>query len=687
VRTGSWRVLPDRPELERLRTAEGRPYAIELNSSAEPAPVISTYAGLRPLVLWGSWLGSEVIIGIDPLITVGGLDAQDCWPGLATWPQLLDPADGFRADGVGGGWFVVLGYDPATSWLAFCDALLRRRLDGTWVFESLGLIGREQASATSLAAARAAVRVSRSASEDLPGIGPLTPVADLVRAADDHLAAVERVIGRIRAGEVYQLNLCTRLTAELYDEPLDLFVRTAGATRPAYGAQLPTGPDTTLVSLSPERFLTVSGGTVLTSPIKGTTKRGDDPDGSLLRSSTKDAAENIMITDLMRNDLSRVCAPGTVAVTGLLEVQPHPGVWHLVSTVTGRMPPEATVADLLAATFPPGSVTGAPKSSAVRAIAAEESQARGAYTGAAGLLSPDGRAELSVLIRTFEIEGPRIELGVGGGITVDSVPVREWRECLHKAEPLAVAAGSGLVDGLDRPEPPVPTELADHGVFESILAQRGRPLRLADHLARLGRSVRELYAMELPGSLAAQVGTVAATEPGDRVALRVHVRPATEDPLIEVTARPLGPRLASCTLAVGRRAELCWRHKWADRHQLHASEEGTAPALPYYLDPNGRVAETSRGNLFVRGADGGWRTPPSGDHQLPGVTRRALLDELGDRGIAVEIAPLTARDLAAARSVVWTSSLSGAVSVDAIDGRPLEVDGTAAQWTHWLGLG
>ena len=108
---------------------------------------------------------------------------------------------------------------------------------------------------------------------------------------------------------------------------------------------------------------------------------------------------------------------------------------------------------------------------------------------------------------------------------------------------------------------------------------------------------------------------------------------------------------------------------------------------PTILDPAGRLAETSRGNLFVRGADGVWRTPPSGDHQLPGVTRRALLDELGDRGISVQIVPIEHGDLAAARSVVWTSSLSGVVSVAAIDGRPLEDDGTAAQWTRWLGLG
>ncbi|HEU5486509.1 MAG TPA: bifunctional anthranilate synthase component I family protein/class IV aminotransferase [Microlunatus sp.] len=660
--------------------------------------MITAYADLRPIVLWGHWLDSEVIIGWDPVITRGGLDAADCWTALSAWPRLPSPSPapapdaGLGGDGVGGGWFVALGYEPGNSWLAFCDSVLRRRADGSWVFESLGLGGREEATAAALSRAQAAlgpqgaaVPTAADAGATRSGIGPLGPV-DAGEAADAHLAGVERVIGRIRAGEVYQLNLCTRFRAELTMDPYQVFLSTAGAVRPQYGAHLPTGPEQTLVSLSPERFLTVGGDTVITSPIKGTTKRSEDPDGSLLRSSTKDAAENIMITDLMRNDLSRVCAPGSVAVAGLLEVQPHPGVWHLVSTVTGRLPPGSSGVDLLTATFPPGSVTGAPKSSAIRAIAAEEQESRGAYTGAAGLLAPDGRAELSVLIRTFEIDGGSVQLGVGGGITVDSVPVREWQECLHKAEPLALAAGSGLVAGLDRPPPPRPPELVEHGVFESILAQHGRPLRLADHLARLARSVRELYAAELPTDLTARVLAVAAGAPTERSALRVRAQPHAGALDVDVSVRPLSPRMRTCALVRGDRLDQSWRHKWVDRHDLLAAEERAAPALPYFLDPRGRLAETSRGNLFVLGTDDRWRTPPSGDDQLPGVTRRALLDTLGDHAVDVEIVPIAADDLTQARSVVWTSSLSGVVGVELVDGRPLVVAGCAARWSRWLGI-
>src|SRR6185312_10882249 len=140
----------------------------------------------------------------------------------------------------------------------------------------------------------------------------------------------------------------------------------------------------------------------------------------------------------------RVCEVGSVRASSLLDVEPHPGVWHLVSTVSGRLRADVGDGALLAATFPPGSVTGAPKSRAVTAIAALEAAPRGAYTGAIGFVSPSWGAEFSVAIRSFEISAGRIELGVGGGVTADSVPMLEWRECLHKAAPLLAAVGAPL---------------------------------------------------------------------------------------------------------------------------------------------------------------------------------------------------------------------------------------------------
>jgi para-aminobenzoate synthetase/4-amino-4-deoxychorismate lyase len=271
---------------------------------------------------------------------------------------------------------------------------------------------------------------------------------------------------------------------------------------------------------------------------------------------------------------------------------------------------------------------------------------------------------------------------------VDSVPVREWQECLHKAEPLARAAGSRLAAGLDVPPARVPPERLAQGVFETVLAQHGRPLRLADHLARLARSVRELYGVGPTPDLLSRIEEVAATTTDvARTAVRVHVIPSDQGLQVGVGSRPLGPRLETCTLALATRSAASWRHKWVDRVELQAAEELTAPALPYFLDPSGGVAETSRGNLFVPGEDRLWRTPPAGEDLLPGATRRALLDQLADRGVSVEITAVTADEVATARAAVWTSSLSGAVAVSELDGRRLAEDGTAGAWTGWLGIG
>ena len=233
-------------------------------------------------------------------------------------------------------------------------------------------------------------------------------------------------------------------------------VRRAGSGPPATD-----GTPRAVASFSPELFLSVHDGMIRTAPIKGTAPRAPGAvDSPELRASTKDAAENVMIVDLMRNDLSRVCRPGTVQVDELLSVQPAPGVWHLVSTVSGRLRPGTSTADVLTATFPPGSVTGAPKIAARQGIQELEGHDRGAYTGALGLVSPCAGTELNVIIRTFEIAGRDVQLGVGGGITVDSVPIREWYECLHKAAPLVAAAGSRLDHDLD--DEPGPADRRTH---------------------------------------------------------------------------------------------------------------------------------------------------------------------------------------------------------------------------------
>jgi para-aminobenzoate synthetase component 1 len=242
----------------------------------------------------------------------------------------------------------------------------------------------------------------------------------------------------IAAGDVYQVNLCRVLDAPL---PPGADVAALGAAlaegNPApYSAvvRLP-GSDVHVASASPERFLRRRGDVVESKPIKGTAAT---PDGFL----AKDRAENVMIVDLVRNDLGRVCEWGSVEVPALCAVEHHPGLVHLVSTVTGRLRPQVTWGDVIAATFPPGSVTGAPKLAALDHIARLEPVRRGVYCGAVGWVDADRcQGELNVAIRTFWVEDGRLHFGTGGGITWGSTPVGEWDETELKARRLLAVAG------------------------------------------------------------------------------------------------------------------------------------------------------------------------------------------------------------------------------------------------------
>jgi para-aminobenzoate synthetase component I len=257
-----------------------------------------------------------------------------------------------------------------------------------------------------------------------------------------HQRGVRDCLEAIAAGEVYQACVCTQFTGTLDGAPVDFFVDAVTRTAPARAAFL-AGAWGAVASLSPELFLRRCGPAVTSSPIKGTLPLSADP--SALRASTKDVAENIMIVDLVRNDLGRVCRTGSVGVPELLAVEEHPGLVHLVSRVAGRLRADAGWPELLAATFPPGSVTGAPKLAALDIIGSVEDGPRGPYCGAFGWIDADrGRAELAVAIRTFWREqgpnGPVLSFGTGAGITWGSDPAAEWRETeLKSARLLRVA--------------------------------------------------------------------------------------------------------------------------------------------------------------------------------------------------------------------------------------------------------
>jgi para-aminobenzoate synthetase component 1 len=374
----------------------------------------------------GQW-----VVGVDPeaRLEASGAEALD------------------RLDRLGGGWWAGwLAYDLGRS----VERVERRRpddlhlpdislarFDARLVVDAGGvrLEGDGPTAAVLAAAAREADAEAGRSGTGTVGLAPFRSSLD----RGEFEARVEEIVELVRAGECYQVNLTRRLTSDTAADPSGLFSALV-RRHPAPHAALLRSGDVAVVSASPERFLRRRGDGVETRPIKGTAGQR-----AALVASGKDRAENVMITDLARNDLGRVCVPGSVAVPALCAPEAHPGLWHLVSTVTGRLRPEVGTGALVRATFPPASVTGAPKPRVLQAIEDLEPVPRGVYCGAVGWIDDDtGAVELNVAIRTFQILDGRTHLGVGGGITADSDPNAEWRETeLKAARLLAVATGAG----------------------------------------------------------------------------------------------------------------------------------------------------------------------------------------------------------------------------------------------------
>jgi para-aminobenzoate synthetase component I len=288
----------------------------------------------------------------------------------------------------------------------------------------------------------------RSASSPSPAdLGPDGPGLELRSGLDR--AAYERGVEAVRRsiadGEIYQANLTRRLATPFRGDPWPLYRRLRTGDPALFAAYLDLGPSPltgaqrAILSASPEPFLSVTAdGLVETNPIKGTRPRGRDRDDDRrlareLLSSAKDRAENVMIVDVLRNDLGRVCRPGSVRVPRLCRLERTAAVQHLVSTVTGQLAPGRDTFHLLAASFPGGSITGAPKIRAMELLESLEPVRRGPYTGIAGWIGPDGAMGSSILIRTFVADGERLSLHVGGGITWRSDPAEEWDETVAKA--------------------------------------------------------------------------------------------------------------------------------------------------------------------------------------------------------------------------------------------------------------
>ena len=370
-----------------------------------------------PAALVGDWFGAAAVIA--PSVSMQSVDPA----------EVFDVPPGARTDAVGGGWIGYLSYpdsavdgrpprlpEAAGGWT---ECVLRLDRAGCWWYESL--------SGETIPAWISAALKARP-----PAIA--CEIDWTQPDYDTHRAGVLSCLAAIGAGEVYQACVCTQFTGTVNGSPLDFFADAVERTAPARAAYL-AGDWGAVASLSPELFLRRTGDEVTSSPIKGTLPLQAAP--SELRASAKDVAENIMIVDLVRNDLGRVAVTGTVTVPELLAVRAAPGVWHLVSTVTAQVPTQLPTWALLAATFPPASVTGTPKTRSRQLLSQWEPRRRGVYCGTVGMASPVAGCELNVAIRTveFDAHGGAV-LGVGGGITADSDPDAEWQECLHKAFPI-----------------------------------------------------------------------------------------------------------------------------------------------------------------------------------------------------------------------------------------------------------
>lgn len=445
-------------------------------------------------------------------------------------------------------------------------------------------------------------------------IGPAEPDIDFAT----YTARLDEVLALIRAGDIYQANLTFPASARVIGNPLAAYARLRAASGAGWGAVVSTG-EAVHLSLSPELFFSLEAGRLTARPMKGTAPRDPDPAADraaaeALAADPKQRAENLMIVDLMRNDLSRVAVAGSVRVPRLFEIERYPTVHQMTSTVEAELAPGRDAVDVIAALFPCGSITGAPKLRAMQAIAAIERGPRGLYTGAIGHFAPNGDAAFNVAIRTLTLPdgGDRATLGLGSGIVADSRAPGEWDECLAK--------GAFLTRGARA------FDLIETMRFDS----REGVLLLERHLARMRASAatfgypfdrhavrNELQAATFRLREGARVRLMLS--PGGAVAIETSpLPPAKSEPWrVAVVPLPVDP------------ADFRLRHKTSDR-RFYDAARGAADEV-VFVDPDGFLTEGSFTSIFVE-REGMLLTPPASRGLLPGILRAELIDS----GRAVE---------------------------------------------------
>jgi para-aminobenzoate synthetase/4-amino-4-deoxychorismate lyase len=423
---------------------------------------------------------------------------------------------------------------------------------------------------------------------------------------------IATVLGHILAGDIYQANFTFPATVRTTGDPRALYAGLRARARAGHGALVFTGTHW-LLSLSPELFFTLEEGRVTTRPMKGTAAPGSDP--AALRDDPKQRAENLMIVDLLRNDLSRVARPGTVKVPELFRVETYPTVLQLTSTVTASLREKAGPVELIEAIYPCGSITGAPKIRAMEIIHALEAGPRGVYCGAIGRVAPDGEAAFNVAIRTLTLKAGETaaRLGIGSGIVADSRAGDEWRECLAKG---------AFVEDQRR------FDLIETMAFDphSGIAELDR------HLARMKRSAEALD-FSFDRHVARNELQAATFRAGPSLirlllsrsgAMAIELRPLPPAP-----KQPVKVAVAPLPVAPG---DFRLAHKTTGRAFYDEAREGSGAFEVVFRDEAGFLTEGSFTTLFVE-RSGKLLTPPLGRGLLPGVLRERLIEE----GLAEEV--------------------------------------------------
>ncbi len=488
----------------------------------------------------------------------------------------------------------------------------------------------------------------------LPTAPPRTPLhlgpGEFSLDRQSYSRAVASIKRRIADGDTYQVNFTMRYRFTYQGPASHLYLGLRDNQPVPYAAWIAEeGRD--VLSASPELFFRRRDDEITVRPMKGTSRRGRTPQedallAARLVSDPKNRAENVMIVDLVRNDLGRICIPGTVEVSELFRVEPYDTVLQMTSEVRGKLGGDISTQGLLEALFPCGSVTGAPKISTMQIIESLETQARGVFCGAIGYFSPRRRSVMNVPIRTVELQDGKGEMGVGSGIVADSAAMDEYDECLLKAR---------FLTGL---RPPL-------RLFETIGWRRSTGfLFLEEHLARLARSA-SFFSVPCPERLVRSLleKTVARLEGGDLYRVRVVLsRSGAVEAGAEPVITPPVPLRVSISPLRSDSADLFLYHKTTrrelyDRELARAEREGLFELL--FLNEKGEVTEGCFTNVFVR-LGGTLLTPPVESGLLDGVLRRHLLEAQADQ---VCEAVLSARDLEHADAILVGNSVRGLMEV------------------------